>query len=448
MQLFREISLGSSILIVIGNTIGVGIFTTSGLVAGELGKSGWLIGVWVVGGALALIGALCYSILARQTPKAGGEYAFLYPAFGPLAAFYSGWASLLIGFSAPISAACIGLAAYCDPLLPFSTMSSALALKAVSVSVLLLITMAISLGLHIGTRLHSILTVINLGLLVIFASATLWRSTPSPNLVAVLAPSMESGAFSIPTSTLGSTIVLVMFAYSGWNAATYVGEEVRNPGINIPLALIFGTLTVTAAYLFMNLAYFSAVPVEELRGQIAVAEIAVRGIFGAWASSFVSLLIATSIVSSITAMLIAGPRVYFAMARDGLLPLALSQVHPRRKVPFKAVWFQATVATILILIAQFQQILLASGVVIVFFTTLTVSTLFKRGKGSGSVLAFLIFRRILPALFVAVNTLILVSASITHTTECIAGLVAVLMGTPVFLFYRARQKINPEKPPE
>ncbi len=445
MQLFREISLGSSILIVIGNIIGVGIFTTSGLVAGELGESGWLIGVWVVGGALALIGALCYSVLARQTPKAGGEYAFLYPTFGPLVAFYSGWASLLIGFSAPISAASIGLAAYCDPLLPFSTMSSDLALKAVAVSVLLLVTMAVSLGLHLGTRLHSTLTIINLGLLVIFASATLWRSTPSPNLAAVLAPSMESGSFSM--ATLGSTIILVMFAYSGWNAATYVGEEVRNPGINIPLALIFGTVTVTAAYLFMNLAYFSAVPVEELSGQIVVAEIAGRGTFGAWGRGFVSLLITTSIVSSITAMSIAGPRVYFAMARDGLLPLTLSQVHPRRKVPFQAVWFQATVAAILILIARFQQILLSSGIVMVFFTTLTVATLFKGGKGSGGLFVFLVFRRILPALFVAVNILILVSASITHTSECIAGLVAVLMGTPVFIFHRSRQKINSEKPP-
>ncbi len=436
MQLFREISLGSSILIVTGNIVGVGIFTTSGLVAGELGESGWLLGVWVVGGGLALIGALCYSILARQTPKAGGEYAFLYPAFGPLPAFYSGWASLLIGFSAPIAAASIGLAAYLDPILPFSTTSSDLALKATSVSVLVLVTVAISIGLHFGTRLHSIMTILNLALLIVFAVAILWRSTPSPNLAAVLAPSLQSGSFSL--ATLGSTIILVMFSYSGWNAAAYVGEEVRNPRVNIQLALIAGTVIVTVAYLCTNLAYFSAVPVAELSGRIAIAEIAARGTFGGWGSAFVSLLIASSIISSITAMSIAGPRVYFAMARDGLLPRALSQVDARRKIPLRAIWFQATIALILILVARFQQILLSSGVVMVFFTTLTVATLFK-GKRRGRPFFFLVFRRVLPALFVGVNILILVSASITHTRECVAGLAAILIGTPVFVFYRSRK---------
>ncbi len=135
MQLFREISLGSSTLIVIGNIIGVGIFTTSGLVARDLGESRWLIGVWLLGGALALMGALCYSALVRETPRAGGEYAFLYPAFGPLIAFYAGWASLLIGFSATIAAGSIGLVADAGPLRPFST-SGELASKATSVVVL------------------------------------------------------------------------------------------------------------------------------------------------------------------------------------------------------------------------------------------------------------------------------------------------------------------------
>ena len=150
------------------------------------------------------------------------------------------------------------------------------------------------------------------------------------------------------------------------------------------------------------------------------------------------LLIGTSIVSSITAMSIAGPRVYFAMARDGLLPEVLSRVDSRRKVPTHAIWFQAAVAVILILIARFQEILLASGVVMVFFTTITVATLLKRPRKQGRLLVFLVFRRILPLLFIGINVVILVSASITHTRECVAGLIAVLLGTPVYFLYRSQ----------
>ena len=434
MQLFREISLGSSVLIVIGNIIGVGIFTTSGLIAGELGESRWLIGVWLVGGALALMGALCYSALARETPRAGGEYAFLYPAFGPLIAFYAGWASLLIGFSAPIAAGSIALVAYAGPLLPFST-SGDFASKTTSVVLLLLVTAGISSGLKFGTRLHSLLTILNLALLILFASATLWQAGSSSHLAAALGSQTGSATFSF--ATLGSTVIFVMFAYSGWNAAAYVSEEVRNPRVNIPVALVCGTVVVIGAYLLINVAYFSAVPVAELSGKIAVAEVVASVSFGPWGSVLLSLLIGTAIISSITAMSIAGPRVYFAMARDGLLPETLSRVDPRRKVPTYAIWFQSAVAVILILIASFQQILLSAGVVMVFFTTITVATLLKGRHKEGRPLVFLVFRRILPLLFIGINIVILVSASMTHTRECVAGLIAVLAGTPVYLLHRS-----------
>ena len=434
MQLFREISLGSSTLIVIGNIIGVGIFTTSGLVARDLGESRWLIGVWLLGGALALMGALCYSALVRETPRAGGEYAFLYPAFGPLIAFYAGWASLLIGFSAPIAAGSIGLVAYAGPLLPFST-SGELASKATSVVVLLLVTAGISSGLRFGTRLHSLLTVLNLGLLILFASAVLWHSGSSSHLAALVDPQTEA-SFSL--ATLGSTVIFVMFAYSGWNAAAYVAEEVRDPRVNVPVALVSGTVVVIGAYLLINLAYFSAAPVAELSGKIAVAEVVARASFGPWGSRLLSLLIGTSIVSSITAMSIAGPRVYFAMARDGLLPEILSRVDPTRKVPRYAIWFQTGVAAFLILIASFQEILLSAGVVMVFFTTITVATLLKGRYKEGRPLVFLVFRRILPLLFIGINIAILISALMTYTRECVAGLAAVLLGTPVYFLYRSR----------
>ena len=436
MHLFREISPLSATLLVVGNIVGVGIFTTSGLVADEVGESFWLLGVWGIGGLLSLAGAICYAALARRNPRAGGEYALLYPAFGPLPAFYSGWASLLIGFSAPMAAASIGFAAYMQPLLPFSTGPDAITLKALSIAVLLLVTGCVSVGLGAGTRLHNVLTLLNLALLMGFSLLVLRVTSPSSNLQSVL----HSGSQDSPVSlaALGSSVVLIMFAYSGWNAAAYVAEEIRRPGLNIPLSLLCGTLMVTLAYLLVNLAFFSASSVAELRGEIAVAEIAARSALGGWGSGLVSLLIALSIFSSITAMSIAGPRVYFAMSRNGFLPEMLSHVDSRRKIPSRAIWFQTGVALFLVLVARFQQILMSSGVVMVFFTTLTVATAFTISLPHRSLGRVLVYR-ILPAIFVAVNLAILVSAAYTHWRECLAGLVAVLGGTPVYLYYSRRK---------
>ncbi len=285
MKLFREIGLLSATSLVIGNIIGIGIFTTSGLIAAELGPTPWLIGIWALGGLLAAVGAICYSLLGAQIPRAGGEYAFLYPQFGPLAAFLSGWASLWIGFSAPLAAGALGLAHYLSPLLGWNPGATPLVEKLLAVGTLAALTLLLSLGLRFGAWFHLAITLLNLGLLCGFVGVVLYRSSFGNHLQ----PLLQTSALQIDPWALGSAVVLVMFAYSGWNAAVYVGEEIGSPTRNIPVALMLGTGVAMVVYLLVNLAYFGSTPFAVLKGEIAVANVAARAVLGSGGVNLVNL---------------------------------------------------------------------------------------------------------------------------------------------------------------
>lgn len=427
MRLFREVGLLPAAALVIGNIIGIGIYTTSGLIARELGPSPWLMGVWVFGGALALVGALCYARLGSLMPTSGGEYAFLLPFYGPLVAFLSGWASLLIGFSAPIAASALALVHYLDPILPVELSASPWGVKGTACSALLLISIVLSLGLRLGARLHVFVTALNLLLILIFSMAVLFTA-PDPG--ATLWSNLFQEASLPPLTQFSSAVILVMFSYSGWNAAVYIGEEIRQPQKNIPRALILGTLSVIGLYLLINLAYFGGVAWAALDGQIAVADIVATQVLGAGRRQVVNLLIVISILSSLTAMTIAGPRVYFAMSRDRLFPRWVSEVSTERKVPVKALWFQFAVALLLILLGTFYQILIYSGFVLLLFSTLAVSVLFRSSRKNGRVYS------LLAAVFVLVNLVILFHVARSHPNESLAGLLTVAAGLPVYRYFR------------
>lgn len=438
MQLFREVGLLAATLLVIGNIIGIGIFTTSGLIAAEVGNSPWLLGVWLVGGMLALIGAICYSLLAVRIPRSGGEYAFLYPSYGPLTAFLAGWASLIIGFSAPIAASALGLVIYLGPFLPESVSESVVAQKCIAALTIMVISGLLCWGLQFGNRLHGIITLFNVALTFGFAAAVLWRAPISENLE----PIFTGTSTPVDLPSLGQAFVLVMFSYSGWNAAAYMAEEIRRPSRYIPGALLLGTGTVIIAYLLMNLAYFGSVPLSQLEGEIAVAEITARTVFGTRGSAFVTSLILFSILSSITAMSIAGPRVYFAMSRDRLLPSWLSEIDRKRKAPLNSIMFQAGVAISLVAIGTFREILLFAGVILMLFATLTVSVLLRIPREGIKHSHFWVLYRLLPGIFVLINIVILINVAMSSPRETTAGFLTLILGLPVYFYYR-HQKRNP-----
>lgn len=434
MKLFREIGLASATSLVIGNMIGVGIFTTTGLIIQELGSSWWLLGVWVLGGAIALIGATCYSLLGKHMPHAGGEYAFLYPTYGPLPAFLAGWTSLFIGFSAPIAAAALGLAYYLDPFIQVELSEQSIIRKSLATVTVVLTSLCLSLGLRIGTQTHASLTLLMLCLMIGFSIMVLGHAPDAE----YLRSSLFDGTLPTTLPSLASAIVLVMFAYSGWNAAAYIAEEIRDPARNLPRALIIGTLTVIGLYLLVNVAYLSASPLTVLDGNIAIAEITASQVLGPAGHTVLLLLIVLAIVTSITAMSIAGPRVYFAMARHGLFPASLTHVHPTKKIPLNAIWFQTAIACVLIWVGTLYQILLYSGSILLLFSTLTTSVVFKLWDGQDPSASVFILYRVLPAIFIVVNLTILLNVAFAHPTEAIAGLGTIALGIPVYFVYRKR----------
>lgn len=425
-QLYREVGLTAAAALVVGNIIGTGIFTTTGLIAQDLGASPWLLGIWVAGGALALAGAYCYARLGSLHPRAGGEYAFLLPAFGTLPAFLSGWTSLFIGFTAPLAACALGLAHYLLPLF-LSSDATPWFLRLSAAGVLWVVGGLLSAGLRTGNRLQSWFSCINVVVIVAFVAAVLLRGGNGSLAAALAGPFLPE-----PLGALGSSFILVMFTYSGWNAAAYLAEEIPRPEYNLPRALLLGTGVVTILYLAMNCAYLAAVPLERLLGEIAVARLAADQALGARAGVLVNLIIIISLLSSLSAMSIAGPRVYFAMARDGLFPRWLADVDPARKVPLRAIWFQIVIATIFTQVGTLYQILLYSGFVLLFFSTLTVATLFRLPTG-----------RVLPGLFVVANAAIMIAAAWRHPREAAVGILTVLAGLPVYWYYRRRRMSLP-----
>jgi len=352
--------------VVVANMIGTGIFTTTGLMLGIL-DSGWMVLLcWLMGGLIAISGALCYAELATMMPRAGGEYVYLREIYGPLPAFLSGWTSFFVGFSAPVAASAVACAAYLAAagILP----RNGLAQKTASVLVIALLTAVHYCGLRLGARVQRILTSINLTLLlalIIFGSGagkTDW------SYLAAGSPFWATGNWG----QMATALLWVMFAYSGWNAASYLAEEVEQPERTLPRSLLLGTVIVMLLYLLLNAFLFAAAPLEKLRNVIPVAEIAMKEIFGPSAAQWLAIAVSVALVSATSAFMMIGPRVYFAMARDGLFFSFAGKIHPRHATPSFSIIAQGVCAATMALTGTFDQLLTYIGFALSIFPWLTV----------------------------------------------------------------------------
>src|SRR5262245_213038 len=328
----RSMGLALAVSVVVSNVIGVGIFTTSGLLARDLGDARLLLGIWLAGGILALSGALCYAELGATFPRAGGEYAYLREAYGPLPSFLSGWASLFAGFSAPIAAASLGFTEYLSFYFPSLSLAGRPFGRGHVVAALVIIGLA---SLHyrkvrVGGSVHVGLTSFKVAVIVLFVLAGLLLGKGNPTH---FAPTTTLASIPNLPSAIAAGMIFVMFSYSGWNAAAYVGGEIRNPERNLPRSLFGGTVLVVVLYLAMNALYIYAIPIGEMSGVIRIAELATLKLFGLNFAPFLNLVFMGTILGSISAMIIAGPRIYYAMAQDQVFPKAIARVHPRYGTP-------------------------------------------------------------------------------------------------------------------
>jgi APA family basic amino acid/polyamine antiporter len=444
-SLDRRLGPFDAAVIVISNVIGVGIFITPGFVASKLPNPTSMLMVWAFGGALAFAGALAYAELAARRPEAGGEYVYLRESFGGLAAFLTGWTSFVAGFSGGIAAGAIGLTAYLDHFFPGVGSNATIASwqigwltmtistrSIVAILIVFLLAIVHARGLGPGRLVQNLLTTVKIGALTAFVVIGLSLATRLPMPAAVAPVNVAWSAWLI-------ALVPVMFSYSGWNAAVYVAEEIRDPVRYVPLALTLGTLTVIALFLGLNAMYLRVVPASEFAGSMSVGEVAAGRLFGAAAASLFAGLAIVVILGSLSAMTLAGPRIYFAMARDGAFLRHAARVHPYYRTPAIAILAQAVWSALLVLSGTFDQLLTYTGFAVILFSALAVSSLFFVRRTPSEDATFRAWGYPwAPAVFCLVSLAIVVNTIAEDPGVAFAGLGVMAAGVPVYWWMRRR----------
>lgn len=354
----------SATALVIGNMIGVGLVTTTGFLSGELGNAWVILGAWLLGGLLALCGATVYAELGAMMPRAGGEYVYLSRALHPMAGFLSGWVSLLVGFSAPIALTAFAFGIYLETAIP------ELPAK-LSAAVLILLLSVLHLGKVVwGAYVHTALTAYKVVLVVLFVVAAM--ASGNGDWSHFVQNSHSPGIDEVAVS-----LVFVAFAYSGWNVAAYAAGEIRDVERALPRALLWGTGIVVALFLLLNITFFyAATPAQLAESPEEVAYVAAKVFFGDTGGAIVSVLIAIALISSVSAMIMAGPRVYTAMAEDGVFFRIFAQ-HTKHGSPWASVLLQSTLALVMLFSSTFENLLTYIGVMLSVFSGLTVASAFK-----------------------------------------------------------------------
>ncbi len=433
--------------IIISNVIGVGIFTAPGIVAQLVPHSLALLGVWLTGGLLAFAGASAYAELAVLRPHAGGEYVYLREAFGPLAGFLTGWTSFVAGFSGAIAAGAVGLASYLGRYIPaaadsrplfviplYLTQLSISPMKVVALATIFAFALIHRRGLGLGRLAQDLLTGVEvLALAALIGLGFAFGSGSAEHLTAPGGP--------VRAMSWLLALVPVMFTYSGWNAATYLAEEVREPRHNLPRALALGTVAVIALYLLLNALYLYALAPIRLAGVIRAGDAAVEALFGPHGAEVLTPLLLVALAGSLSAMTLAGPRVYFAMARDGIFFRAAARIHPRFRTPSVAILAQAAWSGLLVVSGAFEQLLLYTGFAIIVFSGLAVAGLFVlRRRAAGRALLFRAWSYpFLPGGFVLGSLAIVLSAIHESPATSGWGLAVIAAGVPIY-FWLARRR--------
>ena len=451
-SLVRRLGALDGAAIIVSNVIGSGIFLVPSLVAVWVPNVWLMLAAWLVGGALAFAGAMAYAELATLRPRAGGEYVYLREAFGPAAGFLSGWTSFVAGFSGAIAVGAVGLASYLGRFVPaagdtepFVSIPLAVVTLSISPQTLVALTVVAALtvvhvrGLGPGRIVQNLLAGAKVAVLVGFVALGFAAGDGS-------AAHFPAPGGSITPALWLLALIPIMFSYSGWNAAAYVAEEIRDPGRNLPLAIATGTATVIVIYLLLNLLYVYALPLADLgaidlEGDDApVLDAVGRRLFGTGSGAALAAASVVMIAASVSAMVLAGPRVYYAMARDGQFFSAAARVHPRFRTPVAAIVAQSAWSGLLVLAGTFEQLQRYTGVAVVTFAGAAVAALFVLRRREPS--APRPFRAwgypVAPGIFVAASAAMVVNAIWREPAASGAGVLLIAAGVPLHVWFRRR----------
>ncbi|MGB9609375.1 MAG: APC family permease [Bryobacteraceae bacterium] len=382
--LLRRLGLFSATALVISNMVGTGIFTTTGFLAGDLGEPWLVLGIWVVGAIIALAGALSYSELGVNFPASGGEYVYLTRAYGPTLGFMSGWVSFFAGFSAPVATAALAFSNYLGYFFPslrqeniwFRRTWGEIGIEVggaqvAAAALILLFTVLNLFGVEFIARIQNTLTSIKVLVMIAFIAFGLAVGNGDWS-------HLRQAAERSSTAPLAAQFALSLFwiyvGYSGWNAATYIAEELKRPERTLPLALTIGTVIVTVLYLLFNIVFIYAVPLERMKGVLAIGSLTAQALFGSEGAAIFSALLAVSLMSTVNAMVTIGPRLYYAMARNGAFLPSAGYVHPKWRTPVVAILFQGACAMLMTLV-NFGNLMTYIGYLLNLFAMLAVASL-------------------------------------------------------------------------
>ena len=452
----RQLGLTVTAAIVVANMIGTGVFTSTGFQAAALHDPWTILVCWIVGGVVALCGAAAYSELGSMMPKAGGEYVYLREAYHPAVGFMSGWVSLTAGFSAPIAVAALAFSRYLGTLVPavsgapwaeyivnlgFTDVTVRIGPgQAVAMALILAIAAMHSFDAKVGGWVQALFTAAKVLLIVLFILGGLllgegdWSN---------LEP-QAGGLSNVFTTAFATSLMYVSFAYSGWNAAAYIAGEVRAPERTIPRALLLGTGSVMVLYVLLNLVFLYAVPTAALAtgsngGPVfEVGDTTARALFGDRAGQLVTSVIALALVSAVSAMVMAGPRVYAAMARDHALPRQLAH-HNKRGVPVFAVITQGVLGCLFVLVGDPDKLIRFVGFTLAVFAGLAVAAVFiLRARGHTAAYRTTGYP-VTPLLFIALSVWIAYAQIKDRPIEALAVALVLGLGALVYWFTIGRK---------
>jgi APA family basic amino acid/polyamine antiporter len=419
--LARRIGFFDATMIVMGGMIGSGIFVNPAIVARSVHSPALILGAWLVGGAAALLGALVYADLAASRPWVGGQYAYLREAYSPLAAFLYGWALLLVIQSGGMAATAIAFARYFRELVPVSLSESALAAIALA-----LLTLVNCLGVRAGSAVQSFLMVLKIGALLALVACGFAFVKP--------APPAPAGASSL--ADLGAALIPVLFAYGGWQTACFVAGEMKDPRRDLPRALLAGVLGVIALYSLVAFVCLRTLGPAGLAATGAPALDVMTRALGPSGGAAISAGIAVSTLGFLSQSILTAPRVYFAMAEDGLFFRTVSRVSERTRVPAVAIALQGGVTVALALLGTYEAILRYVVAIDFLFFALTAGCLFVFGREKRA--HAMPGHPVTTLAFIAVCAAVVVATFVADPLHSLAGLGLTLAGVPAYLVWRRR----------
>jgi len=434
----RELGLASTTSAVINGIIAVGIFLTPAGMAKALGSPMWLLVVWLVIGATTLSGALCFGELAGRFPSAGGAYIYLKECYGRRIAFLFGWMCLLVMDPAITASLATGLAGY----IAYIVALPPLLIKLVGVGVIWALCLMNIFSMRMSTGFLRWTTWLKLGLL---GFLTFWAFAFRLGSWSNFVPFVAQRPGSLPLApALAVGVVGAFFSFGGWWDVSKIAGEVRDPGRTLPRALLLGLLVVTVVYVVVSAVFLYLVPLDKVTSDQTFVAQAGEVLFGHIGGVIFASIVIICLIGSLSALIIFAPRVYYAMAKDGLFLKAVANTHPRFGTPVNAIAIQGAIASVLVLLGTFEQIISYAIFIVVFFLGLTVAGIFllRNRRKAGESVVLTPGYPVTPLVFLLLVATMLVLVAARSPRGALLGVVVVLAGLPVYEILRRRAQAD------